>query len=79
MSPLAGKPFQGIATMTQKDLGCMAAPSSSMAVMQGAAMIEEEERRVRESGGQDYDMLLKNNIEGIIIKWAYQVGLSFEF
>ena len=36
-------------------------------------MIEEEERRVRESGGQDYDMLLKNNIEGIIIKWAYQV------
>jgi hypothetical protein len=47
--------------------------------MQGAAMIEEEERRVRESGGQDYDMLLKNNIEGIIIKWAYQVSLSFEF
>ncbi len=39
MSPLAGKPFQGIATVTytrwhtrpsQKDLGCMAAPSSSM-------------------------------------------------
>jgi hypothetical protein len=45
--------------------------------MQGAAMIEEEERRVRESGGQDYDMLLKNNIEGIIIKWAYQVRLIF--
>jgi len=40
-------------------------------------MIEEEERRVRESGGQDYDMLLKNNIEGIIIKWAYQVRLIF--
>ncbi len=42
-------------------------------------MIEEEERRVRESGGQDYDMLLKNNIEGIIIKWAYQVSLSSNF
>ena len=39
-------------------------------------MIEEEEKRVRESGGQDYDMLLKNNIEGIIIKWAYQVSSS---
>ena len=40
---------------------------------QGAAMIEEEEARVRESGGNECDMLLKNNIEGIIIKWAYQV------
>ena len=36
-------------------------------------MIEEEEARVRESGGSECDMLLKNNIEGIIIKWAYQV------
>jgi hypothetical protein len=24
-------------------------------------------------------MLLKNNIEGIIIKWAYQVSLSSKF
>ena len=40
---------------------------------QGAAMIEEEEKKVRESSGADCDMLLKNNIEGIIIKWAYQV------
>ena len=40
--------------------------------MQGAARIEEEERRARESGGEDCDMLLKNNIEGIIIKWAHQ-------
>ncbi len=37
-------------------------------------MIEEEEARVRESGGNECDMLLKNNIEGIIIKWAYQVN-----
>ncbi len=36
-------------------------------------MIEEEEKKVRESSGADCDMLLKNNIEGIIIKWAYQV------
>ena len=28
---------------------------------------------MRESGGAECDMLLKNNIEGIIIKWAYQV------
>ena len=48
--------------------------------MQGAARIEEEERRARESGGEDCDMLLKNNIEGIIIKWAHQVDevLSME-
>lgn len=28
--------------------------------------------RVRESNGEVCDMTLKNNIEGIIIKWAYQ-------
>ena len=28
--------------------------------------------RVRESKGDECDMTLKNNIEGIIIKWAYQ-------
>ena len=39
---------------------------------QGAARIAEEERRVRESKGEECDMTLKNNIEGIIIKWAYQ-------
>lgn len=39
---------------------------------QGAKRIEEEEAKVRESGGDDCDMTLKNNIEGIIIKWAYQ-------
>ena len=43
--------------------------------LQGAAMIEEEEKKVRESNGEDCDMLLKNNIEGIIIKWAYQVHI----
>ena len=39
---------------------------------QGAARIAEEEKRVRESNGEECDMTLKNNIEGIIIKWAYQ-------
>ena len=39
---------------------------------QGAARIAEEEKRVRESKGEECDMTLKNNIEGIIIKWAYQ-------
>ena len=39
---------------------------------QGAAAIESEEKRVRESSGEECDMTLKNNIEGIIIKWAYQ-------
>ena len=39
---------------------------------QGAKRIEEEEKRARESSGEDCDMLLKNNIEGIIIKWAHQ-------
>jgi hypothetical protein len=27
----------------------------------------------RESNGEECDMTLKNNIEGIIIKWAYQI------
>jgi len=40
---------------------------------QGAAAIEQEEARVRETGAKgECDMTLKNNIEGIIIKWAYQ-------
>ena len=42
--------------------------------MQGAAHIDEEERRARVSGGEECDIQLKNAIEGIIIKWAYQVG-----
>ena len=40
---------------------------------QGAAMIDDEERKVKESNGKDVDTLLKNNIEAIISKWAYQV------
>ena len=28
--------------------------------------------QVKVSGGEGCDMTLKNNIEGIIIKWAYQ-------
>ena len=39
---------------------------------QGVANIDQEEERVRESKGEDVNMLLKNNIEGIIIKWTYQ-------
>ena len=42
--------------------------------VQGAAHIDEEERRARASSGQECDIQLKNAIEGIIIKWAYQVG-----
>ena len=41
-------------------------------MQQGSKRIEEEEKRVRESEGDECDMTLKNNIEGIIIKWAYQ-------
>jgi hypothetical protein len=40
---------------------------------QGAARIEEQEVIARESNGEECDMTLKNNIEGIIIKWAYQI------
>ena len=40
---------------------------------QGAANIDEEERKVRESDGKEVDTLLKNNIEAIVSKWAYQV------
>lgn len=40
---------------------------------QGASRIEAEEARVKASNGEDCDMTLKNNIEGIIIKWAYQI------
>jgi hypothetical protein len=42
-------------------------------LQQGAARISEEEKKVRESQGEECDMALKNNIEGIIIKWAYQI------
>ena len=44
--------------------------------IQGAGDIDEEERKVRESDGEYCNMQLKNNIEGIIIKWAYQVILK---
>ena len=37
--------------------------------------IEDEERRVRESDGKQVDTNMKNNIEGIIIKWTHQVTL----
>ena len=40
---------------------------------QGAANIDEEERKVRESDGKEVDTMLKNNIEAIVSKWAYQV------
>ena len=43
------------------------------ALQQGAARIEEEEAICRRSNGEDCDMTLKNNIEAIIIKWAYQI------
>ena len=46
--------------------------TSYYSLQQGAARIAEEEKRVRESKGEECDMTLKNNIEGIIIKWAYQ-------
>lgn len=42
-------------------------------MQQGAHRIEEEEAIVRESKGDECDMTLKNNIEAIIIKWAYQI------
>ena len=40
---------------------------------QGANAIEDEEIRVRQSDGKKVNMMLKNNIEGIILKWAHQV------
>ena len=40
---------------------------------QGASNIDEEEKKVRESSGKEVDTLLKNNIEAIVSKWAYQV------
>ena len=43
---------------------------------QGAANIDEEERKVRESDGKEVDTLLKNNIEAIVSKWAYQVNIA---
>ena len=43
--------------------------------MQGLNDIEDEERRIRENAGVNFDMILKTNIEGIIVKWAHQVGI----
>ena len=39
---------------------------------QGASLIDDEEKKVRESDGRYCNMLLKNNIEGIILKWSHQ-------
>ena len=46
-----------------------------MCSIQGVEDIDIEERRARESEGKDIDTVLKNNIEGIILKWSYQVSL----
>ena len=40
---------------------------------QGAKHIDEEERKAKASSGKECNIRLKNAIEGIIIKWAYQV------
>ena len=50
------------------------------AALQGLSDIEDEERRIRENAGENFDMILKTNIEGIIVKWAHQVDevLSLE-
>ena len=40
---------------------------------QGTAAIEDEEAKVRASEGKNVNMMLKNTIEGIILKWAHQV------
>ena len=44
---------------------------------QGAANIDQEEKKVRESDGREVDTMLKNNIEAIVSKWAYQVQNSW--
>lgn len=40
---------------------------------QDVSNIDEEEKRVSDSKGKDVDTRLKNNIEAIVSKWAYQV------
>ena len=45
---------------------------------QGAGALDEVESRARKSHGVDCDSQLKNSIEGIIIKWAYQVDIMRE-
>ena len=60
-------------------ISCLNTPvdfGSLQSFQQGANRIAEEERRVRESKGEECDMALKNNIEGIIIKWGYQVVMQ---
>ena len=44
--------------------------------MQRIDEIEDEERKLRETEGKNFDMILKTNIEGIIIKWGHQVCLK---
>ena len=44
--------------------------------IQGVEDIDVEERRARESEGKDIDTKLKYDIEGIILKWSYQVCLG---
>ena len=47
-------------------------------LLQGAASIEDEERKVRESDGEEVNMALKNAIEGIILKWAHTVTSLYQ-
>ena len=43
-----------------------------ISLVQGVDEIAGEEVRVRESEGKEVNTVLKNNIEGIILKWSYQ-------
>ena len=40
------------------------------------SLVKIEVCQVRESDGKQVDNAMKNNIEGIIIKWAHQVSCS---
>ena len=42
-------------------------------VLKSIQTIEDEERRMRSSTDNTVDVVLKTNIEGIIVKWGVQV------
>ena len=47
-----------------------------MTYFQNVNEIEDEARRLQESNSASFDVILKTNIEGIIVKWGHQVTLS---
>ena len=55
---------------------CMTYLTYYVTYFQNVNEIEDEARMLQESNSASFDVILKTNIEGIIVKWGHQVTLS---